>query len=210
MKRSDLIEKNFIEMKEEYLSSYNNSCRKIDAIFRNELRRFQTYLSEFNNQFHSLEESEFTVVNDYLKEIFNSYKVMLVDDYASKFNKNVELITKTMHDFFIKKLEKDNVRMPVEEINEYLKSMCNFDCFKISNGLEDKLNEFKKMFNYKYVNSDEAKEAIETQIRNVEYTLLCELKKIIASSIEDKQDITTRYNTRNKEVLNIEPSNSEK
>lgn len=210
MKRKELIESNFIKMKEEYLSSYNNSCRKIDAIFRGELKHFQTYLSNFNNQYNCIEENEYSLINDMLKEIFNSFKVMLVDNYASKFNGNVEALAKTMHDFFIKKLNNDSTKLPINEINKYLKNMCDFDFFKVSNKLEEQLEIFRDEFIYKYVNSEEAKDSIEREIKTLHHSIMCQLKKVIAESIEDKQDIAIRYNSLNKQVISMTPSNEEK
>lgn len=210
MKREELIESNFIKMKEEYLSSYNNSCRKIDAIFSSELKRFKDYLSNFNASYNCIEEREFNLINSNLNEIFISFKVMLIDNYKNKFNLNLELLTNTMNNFFIKRLANKQVKMPSKELSKYLNNMCMFDFFKVSNDLEDKLMNFYDDLVYKYVNSDEARENMESQIRNINYTIICELKKVISASIEDKQDILRRYNTLNKEVLMIEPTTNEK
>jgi hypothetical protein len=135
-------------------------------------------------------------------EIFNSSRVMLVNDYEGKFHQNVEELTSAMYDFFYKKLNNKNPRSASKEINERLKDLCKFDCFLIDDKLEDELIDFAGEFGYKYINSEDAHADFNRIIRSVKYSLMCELKKSITSSIEDKESITTRYNTIYKEILN--------
>ena len=69
---------------------------------------------------------------------------------------------------------------------------------------EDDLIDFAGEFGYRYINSEDAHEDFNRIIRSLKYSLMCDLKKAIASSIDDKENITSRYNTIYKEILNPE------
>ena len=56
-------------------------------------------------------------------------------------------------------------------------------------------------FIYRYINSEDARRDFADIIRKINYTLACNIKKTMKDSIDDKQDITARYNTLNKEVI---------
>ena len=114
----------------------------------------------------------------------------------------MELLRTTMYDFFIRRLDNPDLRCPSKKIDKYLSNMCKFDCFVITDKLESELIDFANDFIYRYVNSEDEQRDFVDVIRKVHYSLVCELKKVISLSIEDKQDITLRYNTLNKEIVN--------
>ena len=87
---------------------------------------------------------------------------------------------------------------------ERLKEICKFDYFLIDDKLEDELMDFAGKFGYKYINSEDAHAGFNRLIRSIKYSLMCDVKKAISSSIDDKENITTRYNTIYKEILNPE------
>lgn len=201
MKRDELIKDNFINMHSEYQVSHHKICRKIDAIFVDETKHFKTLLINFNSDYKCISDSQINLVSEELQEIFNSSKIVLMQDYLSRFDKNVEDLTHTMYDFFIRKLSNSNAKSPSREINKYLMEMCKFDTFLFEDKLENDLMDFSQDFIYRYVNSEDASRDFLHIVKNINHSLVCELKKIIADSIQDKQDIASRYNSLNKEVL---------
>ena len=106
-----------------------------------------------------------------------------------------------MYDFFIRKLNNDNIKSSSKHINKHLVELCKFDFFLIQDKLENKLIEFGNDFVYRYVNSEDARRDFDDIIRKINYTLVCNLKKTMKDSIDDKQDIAARYNTLNKKVI---------
>jgi len=202
MKKEDMIKENFADMKIEFEVNHHKISRRIDAIFADEIKHFKELLSSFNNEHCCIEIDKMYLISDKVKEIFNSCKVILVDDYESKFNKNMELLRTTMYDFFIRRISNENVRCPSKRIDRYLSNMCKFNYFLIDDKLESDLIDFANDFVYHYVNSEDAQRDFIDLVRNIHYSLICELKKVISTSIEDKQDITRRYNSLNKQIVN--------
>ena len=201
MKKVDMIKENFINMKTEYIVNHHKTCRKIDNVFNDEIKHFKNLFFDFNNEYKCLSNEEIYIVSDKVKDIFNSCKVILVDNYQQRFDRNMEEIVSTMYDFFIRSLDNPSVKPPTKEVNKCLVDMCKFDCFVIEDKLENELIDFANDFIYRYINSDDEQRDFVYIVKNINYSLMCELKKAIAVSTEDKQDITTRYNTMNKEIV---------
>ncbi len=201
MKREDMIKENFVNMKTEYLVNHHKTCRNIDAIFLDETKHFKELLINFNDEHHCIENDQIELIVNNLQNIFNSSKVILIDEYNSVFNKNIDLLTSLMYDFFIRKLSNENLKLPIGKINEYLNRLCKCDFFVVSDKLEDDINDFFNDFTYRYVNDEDACRDFEHLIKNLEHSLICALKKSIAASVDDKQDILSRYNTISKEIL---------
>lgn len=201
MKKEEQLKDNLMNMKSEYQVSHHKICRKIDSIFVDELKHFNDLIHAFNDEYKCMEMDQINLVLVELKNVFNSCKVILVGDYESRFEKNVESLTSTMYDFFYRKLSNPKTKCPVRLMNKYLIDMCKFDCFLIEDKLENDLIDFSDNFIYKYVNSEDEQVAFVHLVKNVNYSLMCELKKAIALSIEDKQDITMRYNSLNKALI---------
>ena len=204
MKKEEMLKNTFIDMNSEFYVNHRKICREITSVFNNEIMHFKQLLLAFNDEHKCLEADQVDSVVQKVKEIFNNSKVMLVEDYDIRFVRNVDDLTRSMYDFFVKKLNNKNVKNPSREINEKLKDMCKFDCFLIEDKLEDTLIDFAGDFGYRYINSEDAHEDFNRIIRSIKYSLMCDLKKAIASSIDDKENITSRYNTIYKEILNPE------
>lgn len=202
MKKEDILKDNFTNMALEYQVSHHKICRKIDTIFIDEIKHFKLLLNNFNNDYNCLGDSQINSICDKLKEVFNTSKIILMQDYISRFDKNVEELTATMYDFFIRKLNNKNTKSPSKELNKCLMEMCKFDVFLFEDKLENSLIDFSEEFIYRYVNSEDASRDYMHIIKNVNHNLVCNLKRAIADSVEDKQDIASRYNSLNKEVLN--------
>lgn len=206
MKKEEQLRENFINMKMEYRVSHHKICRKIDAIFHNEIEHFSNLLKTFNDDYCCINQDGIDFVSKKLEILFNECKVILVEDYESKFEANVEELSTTMYDFFIRRLTNQHAKCPTAQISRCLTDMCKFDCFLLEDKLENELFNFINDFNYRYINSEDARRDFNYLIKNIRHSLMCELKKAISSSVEDKQDITARYNTLNKEVLNSNPN----
>jgi flagellin-specific chaperone FliS len=204
MKKEEMLKNTFIDMNSEFYVNHRKICREITSVFNNEIMHFKQLLLAFNDEHNCLEADQIDSVVQKVKEIFNNSKVMLVEDYDIRFVRNVDDLTRSMYDFFVKKLNNKNAKNPSREINEKLKDMCKFDCFLIEDKLEDTLIDFAGDFGYRYINSEDAHEDFNRIIRSIKYSLMCDLKKAIASSIDDKENITSRYNTIYKEILNPE------
>jgi hypothetical protein len=202
MEKEEALKENFINMRDEYQMNNRKISRKIDSIFFDEIKHFNFLIRNFNSNYRCINESDIYLLLDRLKEIFNSAKVILVEDYQSRFQKNMDELTLRMYDFFMKKLNHKEVRCPTSSINKCLNEMCKFDLFLIEDKLENELIDLANEVNYRYINSDEARKDFDAIIKNLNYSLLCDLKKAISISIEDKQDITLRYNSLNKELIN--------
>jgi flagellin-specific chaperone FliS len=204
MKKEESLQNAFIDMSSEFYVNHRKICREITTIFNDEIVHFKQLLLAFNDEHACLQPEQIDGVVQKVKEIFNNSRVILVEDYEVKFSENVEELTRSMYDFFVKKLNNKNPKNPSREINERLKEMCKFDCFLIEDRIEDDLIDFAGDFGYRYINSEAAHEDFNRIIRSVKYSLICDLKKAIASSIDDKENITSRYNTIYKEILNPE------
>ena len=200
MKKVDKLRDNALNMKQEYLVSNHKICRTIDAIFVDEIKHFHHLFNNFNEVYGCVDSSEIPAILESVKKIFESCKVILVDEYQSKFEKNVDGLVVTMYDFFIRKLSNPCVKQPVRDLDRYLSEICKFECFKFQNKLEDALIDFSEEFVYRYINSDEAKRDFVHLMKNLNYSIVCEMKKAISNSIEDKQEIAMRYNRLNKSV----------
>lgn len=202
MKKQELLKENFINMRLEYQVVHHKICRKIDTIFVDEIKHFKTLLSNFNNDYKCIDDRQINLISEQLQEIFNSSKIVLMQDYLSRFDKNVEDLTLAMYDFFNRKLVNINTKSPSKEINKHLMMICKFDTFLFEDKLENDLIDFSNDFIYKYVNSEDASRDFLHLVKNINHSLVCELKKAILDSIQDKQDIASRYNSLNKEVIN--------
>ena len=204
MKKQDMLKDNFINMKIEYQVNHHKTSRAIDTVFSDELKHFKSLLINFNNEYNCIDNTQIDLIvngSNGLKDIFNSCKVILIEDYESRFNNHMEELSKTMYDFFIRKLNNDNIKSSSKHINKHLVELCKFDFFLIQDKLENKLIEFGNDFVYRYVNSEDARRDFDDIIRKINYTLVCNLKKTMKDSIDDKQDIAARYNTLNKKVI---------
>ena len=204
MKKQDMLKENFINMKIEYQVNHHKTSRAIDTVFSDELKHFKSLLINFNNEYNCIDNTQIDLIvngSNGLKDIFNSCKVILIEDYESRFNNHMEELSKTMYDFFIRKLNNDNIKSSSKHINKHLVELCKFDFFLIQDKLENKLIEFGNDFVYRYVNSEDARRDFDDIIRKINYTLVCNLKKTMKDSIDDKQDIAARYNTLNKKVI---------
>lgn len=201
MKREDKLKENALNMKNEYHVSNRKICRKIDAIFSSEMEHFIHLFVNFNEVYGCVESSQMAKISESINKIFNDCKVILVDEYQSKFDKHVDGLTSTMYDFFIRKLTTPTLKTPVKELDKHLTEICKFECFMFENKLEDELIDFSDDFIYRYINSDEAKKDFVHLMKNLNHSIVCELKRAIADSIEEKQEIAMRYNRYNKEVL---------
>lgn len=202
MRKQDILKDNFVNMKLEYQVCHHKICRKIDAIFLDEVKHFKNLLINFNKEHSCVDDSQINALVEKLQQIFNSSKIVLVEDYMSRFDENVDELTATMYDFFLRKLNNSNAKSPSKDMNRCLMEMCKFDTFLFQDKLENELIDFSNDFIYRYVNYEDASRDFLHLVKNVDHSLVCELKKAIADSIQDKQDIATRYNTMNKEVLN--------
>lgn len=206
MKKEDSLKDNFTNMKSEYEVCHHKTCRKIDAIFVDEIKHFKNLLVNFNKEHSCFDEDKVNEVVEKLKEIFNSSKIVLMENYISRFDENVDELTATMYDFYLRRLSNLHAKSPGKDMNRCLMDMCKFDTFLFQDKLENELIDFSNDFIYRYVNCEDASRDFLHLLKNVEHGLICEIKKAIADSIQDKQDITMRYNTLNKEVLNsVEP-----
>ena len=203
MKRVEMIKENFINMKTEYLVNHHKTCRKIDAIFVDETKHFKELLISFNDEHHCIKDSQIELIVNNIQNVFNSCKVILIDDYSSKFDKNIDGLINLMYDFFVRKLTNENVKTPTREVNRYLHRICKCDFFSVNDKLEDDITDFFNDFTYRYVNDEDACRDFEHLIKNLQHSLICELKKAISSSVDDKQDIIRRYNTLGKEILKV-------
>lgn len=201
MKLEDKLKDNALNMKMEYQVSNRKINRSIDAIFESELEHFKQLFISFNSAYNCV---SYTQVNDIFKQvenIFDDSKVLLVDKYKAKFNKNVDGLVSTMYDFFIRKSVTPNIKPPHKELDKYLMELCKFECFLFENKLEDDLIDFTDDFVYRYINSEEQRKDFIHLMKNINHSLVCEMKKAISNSIEDKQEIALRYNRLNKELL---------
>jgi len=202
MNKEEALKNAFIDMSSEFYVNHRKICREINSIFNNEIVHFKELLLAFNDEHNCLDSLAIDYSVEKIKEIFNTSRVILVNDYEDKFSHNIEELTSTMYDFFVKKANNKNPKSPSKEINERLKEICKFDCFLIDDKLEDELIDFAGEFGYKYINSEDAHADFNRIIRTIKYSLMCDIKKAISSSIDDKENITTRYNTIYKEILN--------
>ena len=105
-----------------------------------------------------------------------------------------------MHDFYLKDLDAQS-KMPTEKLNKYLNEICRFDFFLIEDKIENDIMDFKDNFDYRYINNDDARVDFDHLMKNVEHTLICNLKRVIGNAVDDKQDIVSRYNTQAKEII---------
>jgi hypothetical protein len=124
-----------------------------------------------------------------------------MESYLSRFDDSMDELTATMYDFYLRRLSNPYVKSPSKDMNRCLIDMCRFDTFLFQDKLENELMDFSNDFIYRYVNCEDASRDFLHILKNVDHSLICEVKKAIADSIQDKQDITMRYNTLNKEVL---------
>ena len=136
MRKEEALEAAFIDMSSEFYVNHRKICREITRVFNDEIMHFKQLLLAFNDEHGCLESDQIDAQVQKVKEIFNNSKVMLVEDYEVKFSRNVEELTRSMYDFFVKKLNNKSPKNPSKEINERLKDMCKFDCFLI----EDKIS----------------------------------------------------------------------
>ena len=204
MKKEEMLKENFINMKIEYQVNHHKTTRAIDTVFSDELKHFKALLISFNDEYNCIDSAQIDLIvngSNGLKDIFNSCKVILVEDYESRFNNHMEELSIKMYDFFIRKLNNPNYKSSSKHINKHLVELCKFDFFLIQDKLENKLIEFSEDFIYRYINSEDARRDFADIIRKINYTLVCNIKKTMKDSIDDKQDITARYNTLNKEVI---------
>lgn len=201
MKREEKLKENALNMKTEYQVNNRNITRKIDAIFSDELKHFIYLFTNFNEAYGCVSESEKDSIIAKIENIFNSVKVILVDDYQNRFKKNLNGLISTMYDFYLRKLGNSHVKTPAKEIDKYLSELCKFESFIFEDKLEDNLIDFSDDFIYRYINSDESKKDFVHLMKNLNHSIVCELKKAIANSIEDKQEIVIRYNRLNKQVI---------
>ena len=148
MKKEEAFQDAFINMSSEFYVNHRKICREINTIFNNEIVHFKELLLAFNDEYNCLESSAIDYSVEKIKEIFNTSRVMLVNDYEDKFSRTVEELTSAMYDFFVKKANDKHPRSPAKEINERLKEICKFDCFLIDDKLEDELIDFAGEFGY--------------------------------------------------------------
>ena len=167
MRKEEALEAAFIDMSSEFYVNHRKICREITTVFNNEIMHFKQLLLAFNDEHGCLESEQVDAQVQKVKEIFNNSKVMLVEDYEVKFSRNVEELTRSMYDFFVKKLNNKTPKNPSKEINERLKDMCKFDCFLIEDKIEDDLIDFAGEFGYRYINSEDAHEDF-NRIKNAE------------------------------------------
>ena len=177
MRKEEALEATFIDMSSEFYVNHRKICREITRVFNDEIMHFKQLLLAFNDEYGCLESDQIDAQVQKVKEIFNNSKVMLVEDYEVKFSRNVEELTRSMYDFFVKKLNNKSPKNPSKEINERLKDMCKFDCFLIEDKIEDDLIDFAGEFGYRYINSEDAHEDFNRIIRSLKYSLMCDLKK---------------------------------
>jgi len=204
MNKEEALKNAFIDMSSEFYVNHRKICREINSIFNNEIVHFKELLLAFNDEHNCLDSLAIDYSVEKIKEIFNTSRVILVNDYEDKFSHNIEELTSTMYDFFVKKANNKNPKSPSKEINERLKEICKFDCFLIDDKLEDELIDFAGEFGYKYINSEDAHADFNRIIRTIKYSLMCDIKKAISSSIDDKENITIKNNTIYKEILNTD------
>lgn len=201
MKRLEKLKDNALNMQLEYQVNNRKICRKIDAIFLDELNHFEYLFTLFNQTHDCISETDFSSCIKRIKLIFDECKVILVENYQNRFSKNVEELISTMYDFFCRKLNNPRLKAPSKEIDKYLSQICKFECFRVENKLEDLLLDFSDEFIYMFINSDDAKRDFMHMMNNLNHSVVCELKKAISDSIEEKQEIAMRYNRLNKGVL---------
>ena len=201
MKRIEKLKDNALNMKDEYQISHRKICRKIDTIFNDEIQHFKNLFIEFNKTHKCVMENEIDYIIGCIQNVFNDSKVILVENYQGRFDKNLDGLVSTMYDFFVRKINNPLAKMPTKEMDRYLAALCRFECFIVENKLEDALMDFSDDFIYRYINSDDGKRDFDHMIKNLNHSVICELKKAIADSIQDKQEIVMRYNRLNKEIL---------
>jgi flagellin-specific chaperone FliS len=126
MRKEEALEAAFIDMSSEFYVNHRKICREITRVFNDEIMHFKQLLLAFNDEYGCLESDQIDAQVQKVKEIFNNSKVMLVEDYEVKFSRNVEELTRSMYDFFVKKLNNKSPKNPSKEINERLKDMCKF------------------------------------------------------------------------------------
>ena len=200
MEARELLDSNFTDMEKELVVSNNQTCRDIAHVFNDEVEHFNTLLLSFKDYYGSITREEIDVVTEDLKEKFKKVEVMLVDDYQERFEKNRYLLSTLMHDFYLKDLDAQS-KMPTEKLNKYLNEICRFDFFLIEDKIENDIMDFKDNFDYRYINNDDARVDFDHLMKNVEHTLICNLKRVIGNAVDDKQDIVSRYNTQAKEII---------
>ena len=201
MKTEDKLKDNALNMHTEYQVNNRKICRAIDAIFIDEINHFRHLFVNFNEVYQCVDETKVNEMVKKIEKIFNECKIVLVDKYQEKFDKNVEGLVTTMYDFFVRKLSNPNAKSPIKDMDKYLGELCKFECFLFENKLEDALIDFGDDFIYRYINSDECKKDFVHLMKNLNHSVVCEMKKAIANSIEDKQEIALRYNRMNKQTL---------
>ena len=201
MKIEDKLKDNALNMKMEYQVNNRKICRAIDAIFLDEIKHFTSLFINFNEAYECVDEDTAKQLIKKIESIFNECKVVLVEKYQEKFEKNVDGLVSTMYDFFVKKINNPKAKSPIKILDKYLSEICKFECFMFENKLEDALIDFSDDFIYRYINSDECKKDFVHLMKNLNHSIVCEMKKAIANSIEDKQEIALRYNRINKQTL---------
>ena len=146
MKREEKLKENTLNMKTEYQANNRNMTRKIDAIFCDELNHFNHLFTNFNEGYRCVSESEKDSIIEKVQYIFNSVKVILVDDYQNRFEKNLNGLITTMYDFYLRKLSNPYTKTPAREIEKYLSELCRFESFIFEDRLEDALIDFTDEF----------------------------------------------------------------
>ena len=202
MKKEEALNQAFLDMNSELNVSHNNLIRKINRVFSNEIQHFQELLVSFNNEYSCLENYQVNLQVDIVKHIFNSCKVVVTQDYQSRFDKYKDGLVSRMHDFFIAKVNNKNVKSPVKDISRYLLELCRCDFFAIQDQIENSLDDYFNDFSYHFINSSNANEEFSRIIKSLKHSLTSELKKVISNSNDDKENIVTRYNSMGKEILN--------
>ena len=167
MKKKDILNDNFVNMKLEYQVCHHKICRKIDAIFLDEIKHFKNLLINFNKEHNCLDDSQINAIVEKVQQIFNTSRIVLVDDYMSRFDENVDELTATMYDFFLRKLSNSYVKSPSKDMNRCLMEMCKFDTFLFQDKLENDLIDFSQDFIYRYVNYEDASRDFLHLVKNV-------------------------------------------
>lgn len=202
MKPEESLKESLKNMQDEFHVCHNNVCRKIAKTFVNELEHFEMLLQKFVEENEKgINDEQLKMIKKSLGGIFRKFKIILVEGYEPRFKKNLDLFSFAMYDFFVKKLQKPTLKAPTKKLEKYLEEMCRFSYFDFYDALVSNLSNFEDAFEKTYITNDDEYREFDEIMKNISHGLICELKKAMQTSVDDKQDIAFRYNLENKKIV---------
>jgi Zn-finger nucleic acid-binding protein len=194
-------------MHDELNSSNNRMNRSSITIFSSESKDLAESMDYFNGEYVVLDKRE-------LDKILSKFKEGLAKDYAyhfiqyqEKFKRQADNLERAMLLYFEEKLNKgDNHKKTMSsQIKKIVDTMCDFNFIGFEEILKDDIYNFKVGFEIDNMKDEYSIDDFNKIIRSFEHTLLEHLRFEIAASINEKQEIVSRYASKAYEVIEQYP-----